>query len=263
MAGILRRWGLVVVAGLAALIAIVALERADGDVRVEAKTFGHVPVRVHHPASGATGPVVVIAHGFAGSQQLMQSFAFSLARSGHVAVTYDLSGHGRNPEPLSGSVVEVEGATARLLAELQDVIATARPLGDGGVVLFGHSMASDIVVRAAMGNPDVVATIAVSMFSPTVTATEPRNLLVITGEWEGMLTEEALRVLRLMQPDAVAGQTYGTAENRRRAVVAPHVEHASVLFSSAAMAETVAWVKGVSPESAAAEVADREPGSFF
>jgi len=251
------RWGLALVAVLAALLAVIALERARGDVTVDAANFGTVPARIYHPAQAAAGPVVVIAHGFAGSQQLMQSFAFSLARSGHVAVTYDLAGHGRNPTALSGSVVEVEGATARLLAELQGVMAAAKPLGDGRIVLLGHSMASDIVVRAGLADPSVAATIAVSMFSPAVTATGPRNLLVITGEWEGVLSAEALRVVQLLQPDAVAGQTYGPPENRRRAVVAPHVEHASVLFSSAAMAETVAWVDALSPAGHPPQVADR------
>lgn len=251
------RWVFAVVAVVLAVLAVVQLESARGDVVVEEVTFGTVPARIHTPLSGATGPVVIIAHGFAGSQQLMQSFAFSLARSGHVAVTYDLSGHGQNPQPLSGSVVEVEGATARLLAELQAVMAAAKPLGDGRTVLVGHSMASDIVVRAALADPSVAATIAVSMFSPAVTATGPVNLLVITGEWEGMLLAEALRAVRLREPDAVAGETYGPDDNRRRAVVAPHVDHASVLFSTAAMAETVAWVNALTPDAPAAQVADR------
>ena len=58
-------------------------------------------------------------------------------------------------------------------------------------------MASDIVVRYAQTDPSVAATIAVSMFSPAVTPTSPRNLLVIAGDWEGMLKKEALRAVGL------------------------------------------------------------------
>jgi hypothetical protein len=58
-------------------------------------------------------------------------------------------------------------------------------------------MATDIVVRYAESDPEVAATIAVSMFSPAVTATAPRNLLVITGDWEGTLEREALRAVAL------------------------------------------------------------------
>ena len=74
-------------------------------------------------------------------------------------------------------------------------VAWVRGLGDGRLAVLGHSMASDIIVRFAQAAPDVAATIAVSMFSPVVTATTPRNLLVITGEWEGMLKREALRAV--------------------------------------------------------------------
>ena len=61
------------------------------------------------------------------------------------------------------------------------VAAGVRGLGDGRLAVLGHSMASDIVVRFAEEHPEVSATIAVSMFSPAVTATAPRNLLVIDG----------------------------------------------------------------------------------
>jgi hypothetical protein len=119
-------------------------------------------------------------------------------------------------------------------------------------------MATDIVVRFAKAADWVDAVVAVSMFSPEVTADAPKNLLVVTGEWEGMLTEEALRVVRLMAPEAVAGETYGEPGNWRRSAVAPHVEHASVLFSTVTMAEMVGWLDRVyGVERASVPVADR------
>lgn len=123
------------------------------------------------------------------------------------------------------------------------VAAFARPLGDGLLAVLGHSMASDIVVRFAKETPDVVATIAVSMFSPVVTATSPRNLLVVVGEWEGMLKAEALRAVGLAIAPAAAepGITYGgmAAGTARRPAFSTHVEHASVLFSQATMRESL------------------------
>ena len=86
---------------------------------------------------------------------------------------------------MTGSITEAEGATRTLVDETERIAAFARPLGDGRLAVLGHSMASDIVVRFSEQTPDVGATIAVSMFSPAVTATEPRNLLVIVGSWEG------------------------------------------------------------------------------
>lgn len=255
------RWAmraLVAVLAVAAIVlAVWRLEGAAAGVRVEAVTFGTVPGRVYR-GEEALGPVLVISHGFAGSQQIMQSFALTAARAGYVAVTYDSAGHGRNPEPLSGSVVEVAGATATLVRELAGVAEAARALGDGRVAVLGHSMATDVVVRFAKATEWVDAVVAVSMFSPEVTATAPKNLLVVTGAWEGMLSAEALRVVRLMAPDGVAGETYGAPGNWRRAAVAPHVEHASVLFSTATMAEMVGWLDRVyGVERARPPVADR------
>lgn len=228
--------------------------RADADgVTVSALPVGDIPATAYRPADGRTGPLVVIAHGFAGSQQLMQAFALSFARNGYTAVTFDFAGHGRNVRPLGGSITREDGATRRLVDEVAAVAAAARPLGDGRLAVLGHSMASDIVVRFAQAHPDVAATIAVSMFSPVVTAQSPRNLLVIVGDWEGMLKTEALRVVGLapagpgVTSPPRAGETRGdpAAGTARRAAFSPHVEHVAVLFSATSLREAVTWLDGV------------------
>jgi hypothetical protein len=59
-----------------------------------------------------------------------------------------------------------------------------------------HHIFKQIPTRnAAEEHPEVAATIAVSMFSPAVTAAAPRNLLVIDGDWEGFLKAEGLRAV--------------------------------------------------------------------
>ncbi len=244
---------LVALAGLAAIAAALWNLRAAGEgVATSAVSIDGLPATVFRPGDGARGPVVVIAHGFAGSQQLMQSFAMAFARNGYTAVTFDFAGHGRNPRPLGGSISHEDGATRRLVDEVAEVAAFARPMGDGRLAVLGHSMASDIVIRFAQARQDVAATIAVSMFSPVVTATSPRNLLVIVGDWEGMLKAEALRVVGLVpageadQP-AREGATRGdfAAGTARRAAFSPHVEHVGVLFSQAGLREAVAWLDAV------------------
>lgn len=248
---------LVVLAAAGFLLALWQLQRQAEGVTVERVTLAGVPAQVFRPEGAAKGPVLVIDHGFAGSARIMDSFALSAARAGYVAVSYDAAGHGRNPNPLTGSITEIDGATVTFRRELEGVMAAARPLGDGRLAVLAHSMATDIVVRAVEGHPEVEATILVSMFSPTVTAETPRNLLVVTGQWEPGLRAEALRVARLAHPEAQEGQTLGTPGNLRRVAVAPHVEHASVLFSSTTMAEMVAWldlVFGMPPQG---QVADR------
>ncbi|MAU97352.1 MAG: alpha/beta hydrolase [Fulvimarina sp.] len=230
-------------------LSLLKLHAAETGVTIEPTVIGDTPATIFRPEGKALGPVVVIAHGFAGSQQLMQSFALAFARNGYVAVTFDFLGHGRNPAALAGSITEEQGATRALVEETAEVAAYARTLGDGRLAVLGHSMASDIVVRFAEARPDVAATIAVSMFSPLVTAKEPRNLLVIVGEWEGMLKREALRVVGLATAPTAAepGVTYGdpSAGTARRAAFSPNVEHASVLFSQASLREALGWLDAV------------------
>jgi len=237
---------LALVAVLAVGTALWKLHEASDATLVTTAVVGGTPVTVYRPAGRPAGPVIVVAHGFAGSQQLMQSFALTFARNGYIAVTFDFLGHGRNSDPLTGSITDPNGATHALVAQTMRIAEYARGLGDGRLAVLGHSMASDIVVRFAQSSPDVAATIAVSMFSPAVTATTPRNLLVIVGDWESQLKDEALRAVGLATaPDAARpGITYGdTADGTgRRAAFSAHVEHVSVLYSQDSMREAVDWL---------------------
>ncbi len=205
----------------------------DGVIQ-EAVTIGHIPATVYRMPGTEKSPVVVIAHGFAGSEPLMVSFAYTIARNGLTAITFDYAGHGRNPKPLSGNITREDGATRTLVVETEEVLAYARTIGDGRVALLGHSMASDIIVRTAAQNPDVAATIAISMFSPAVTRDTPKNLLIVVGDWEGMLKTEALRVTSLVSApeEAKPGVTYGDIAKgtARRAYFSSYAEHVGVLY---------------------------------
>lgn len=245
---------------LAILAALAALLGARAGLEITAlQGTGTTPATVYRLPGAAPAPVVVIAHGFAGSRQLMEPFALTLARAGYIAVTFDFEGHGRNPVPMSGDVSRIEGTTRRLVAETLRVAAAALrlPAADGRLALLGHSMASDIVLRAALAEPRTGAVVAVSMFSQAVTAGAPRNLLVIAGEWEGFLAAEALAALRLADPEAGFGETVGdpAAGTGRRAVLAPSVEHLGVLYSATALAEARAWLDAAFGRSSSGPVA--------
>jgi len=228
------------------------LTQADAGVVADETRLGPTPVTVFRAAdvpADAALPVVVIAHGFAGSRQLMQSFALTLAKNGYLAVSFDYYGHGRNLEPLRGNITKVEGATQNLLEQTGTVVdyALSLPRAGDGLAVLGHSMASDIMVRYAEQDERVDATVAVSMFSPAVTAASPENLLIIVGGLEGFLKEEALRVLGMVTDNPVEGVTVGRFEDgsARRVVFADGVEHVGVLYSQESMAATVAWLNDV------------------
>jgi pimeloyl-ACP methyl ester carboxylesterase len=238
--------------GLIAAVAISTglfqLQHGTHGLSITRSTVGGTPITIFRPQSSAPVPTVVIAHGFAGSQQLMQPFAETLARNGYVAVTFDFLGHGRNPAPMRGDITEGKTITAALLAEVAEVAAAANKLpgSDGRLAALGHSMASDIVVRFAQATADVEATVAVSVFSPVVTATSPRNLLVIVGALEpSMLRNEGLRIDNLAAGGtASAGETYGHFSDgtARKLALARGVEHIGVLYSHDSMVETLRWL---------------------
>ncbi len=252
-----------------AAFAVIALSvhRLEADKRGLERTeilVDGTPVTILRQSDAPPAPAVVIAHGFAGSRQLMESFAVTLARNGYVAVSFDFRGHGRNEAPLTGDVREEDGATRTLLAELEKVVAFARrsPDVDGRVALVGHSMASDIVVRAALADETIEATVAVSMFSNEVSAEAPRNLLIVVGAWERFLADEALRAVALAAGSgAEEGATYGRFEDgsARRASFSPNVEHVGVLFSSNSMIETRNWLDSAFGRSDSSYVVQRGP----
>lgn len=226
-----------------ALLSLWQLERARAGTLIMPVAVGTTPATLYRSGE-APAPLVVVAHGFAGSTQLMQAFSLTLAKSGYVVLAFDFEGHGRNPVPMSGDVTRVEGTTRLLVEETLRVIdaGLALPGTDGRVALLGHSMASDVVIRTAIADPRVAAVVAVSMFSEAVTASQPRRLLAISGEWEGFLRQAALDALRLVDPDAEEGQTAGEGDTMRRAVVAPRVEHVGVLYNRTSLLEAQAWL---------------------
>lgn len=251
-----RPWWLIslltLLGGTLVAVAVWNLERAQDGVSIETLRIGETPATAFSPARPAPGderpPVIVIAHGFAGSQQLMRSFALSLAKSGYRTVTFDFLGHGRNAEPLTGDITTDSGATQALLAQLEAVVAEVRA-GQGDEAAFGtlgHSMATDILVRFSQQPPIPTATVAVSLYSQEVTPQAPRNFLVIVGDLEGgLLKDQALDAVAQVAGERriEVSQTIGRfdAGSARRAVFAPGVEHISVLYSGEAMTESVRW----------------------
>ena len=240
---------------IVALVAIATgawtLRAAMDGLMVRHVAVGTTPATIFRLKGAGLAPVVVIAHGFAGSQELMQPFAVTLARNGYVAVTFDFLGHGKNPEPLHGNILEASGATKALGDQLAAVVAFAKtvPGGDGHVALLGHSMASDIVVRAAQALPGIDATVAVSMFSNVIKPDSPRDLLVIAGAWEPAILKDQGRRATAMASNGPPAErtTYGslTDGTARRYSFSADVEHIGVLYSPDSLREALDWLNAV------------------
>ncbi|SMX23811.1 Alpha/beta hydrolase family protein [Boseongicola aestuarii] len=223
-----------------ALISLWVLEVARNGVDIQQTWVGQTPVTIY-AAPDATGPAVFVAHGFAGSQQMMQGFALPLARAGYRVFAFEFLGHGRHPLPMSGDVTTVEGTTRFLMDQTNEVIDALKD-DASPVALLGHSMATDVLVRVATERSDVGPVVLISAFSQVIDAVTPQDLLLVTGAWEPGLRGFALEALQMVVPEASEGDTVKNGSITRRAVAAPFTEHVSILQSRVARAEAVAWL---------------------
>jgi len=227
-----------------AALSVVMLERAREGVRVISTRLADAPATIYLPLRNADGPLVIVAHGFAGSRQMMSALSLTLARSGMTAVAFDFPGQGRHRVPMSRDVTTIDGTTQQLVAQTEAMIDAARTRTDhaGPTALVGHSMATDVIVRAAEDRDDVAAVVAVSMYSDAVTATHPARLLIVSGAWEERLRRVAVDAARLVDGDAAEGTTVRAGDVVRRVAVAPGVEHVGVLYSPETLREVRAWI---------------------
>ncbi|SEN45970.1 Alpha/beta hydrolase family protein [Loktanella fryxellensis] len=250
-------WG-VLVSVLLIGVSLWVLQAARSGVVVTTTYRGDTPVTTY-ALPGADGPVVVVAHGFAGSRQMMQGYALPLAQAGYRVHAFDFQGHGRNSVPMSGDVTAVDGTTGLLVAQTRAVIDAVAD-GDAPVALLGHSMATDVLVRAAQGRDDAGPLVLISAFSGAIDAQFPANLLLISGAWEGPLRRAALDAARLVDPGAAEDETVTaqattqgavappstspdtTAQVIRRAQVAPWTEHVAVLHSRVGRTAALDWL---------------------
>lgn len=204
------------------------LEGARAGLSYEKLNLGLTPVT--RISDGSDGPIVVISHGFAGSQQMMLGYADVMAQAGYTVFTFDFEGHGRNPVPMSGDVTSENGTTRLLVDQTLSVIEAVRS-PQQPVALIGHSMATDILVRAALENEHIGPLVLLATFSGAVTPTAPDNMLMITGAWEPRLQGFAA--------DAVAA---AAQDVMREAIVAPAVEHVAILHSRFGRASALDWL---------------------
>jgi pimeloyl-ACP methyl ester carboxylesterase len=239
----LWRQGTLLLGLILAVLSAWQLEGARGGLQIDTMMSAGTPV-TRAALSDSDGPLIVVAHGFAGSRQMMQGYALPLARAGYRVWSFDFHGHGRNPQPMSGDVTVIEGTTMRLVGQTLDVVSAAREAEGwaGPVALLGHSMATDIIIRAAAEDAGIGPIIAISAFSQAVTADFPADMLLISGQGEPPLRDFALRALRMVAPEAEEGQTVTADGVRRAAIVAPGVEHVGVLFSRSGQAAALDWL---------------------
>ncbi|MHB8463873.1 MAG: alpha/beta hydrolase [Acidimicrobiales bacterium] len=123
---------------------------------------------------GQRPPLVVIAHGYSADQQIMSTFARSLARAGYAALTFDFRGHGSNTAAFKGD----------LRGDLRAVLdwALASPNIDAGrIAVLGHSMGAGAALDFGTIDPRVKAVIPISGGYVLNNARVPPHVLFVSA----------------------------------------------------------------------------------
>ena len=196
-------------------------------------TTNDIPMVYMVPETSSKVPGILIAHGFAGSKQLMLAYSHTFAQAGYATLLWDFSGHGSNPAPL-----DLTGLQPDLEVAYQTLIAQPE-VDSEHLAILGHSMGSSAIMTASIENPDRFnATIAISPTRAEVTPQNPANLQLQAGSGEGRFIESARQLLQ-----RAGGENKNLAEGRGRSlVVVPNVEHITILFSKVSHHHALLWL---------------------
>lgn len=127
------------------------------------------PVALRGEATGEGSPIV-LCHGLTATRQSVVHGSRRLERAGHAVVAYDARGHGESDPAPEGQ----DYGYPRLIADLEAVIEDQ--VGEGPVVLAGHSMGAHTAIGFSLRFPERVA-----------------GLVAIGPTYEGAIGPDSLR----------------------------------------------------------------------
>lgn len=203
--------------------------REHEDVTVNHLTLAGNPVD-RYGAVGEPRGTVLVAHGFAGSKELMKPWGYALARQGFHTFIFDQPGHGYQTGPLP-EWRRMEGNP--LGQNLQAMVAELVRSGQaepGKVALVGHSMGGATVVAAGLVDPAVAATVAVSAaYTEPLPADLPANLLSMVAERDPAFIRAAAVGL---EPQSATRKTVHVARRN----------HLTILYDAEVIDQAAAWI---------------------
>ena len=184
----------------------------------------------------------IICHGYAGSKEMMRQLAFDISNAGSNAVIFDFIGHGSNSQKLVNNPTELSGTTQQLVDQLIGIINFLKTKygSEIKINLIGHSMASDIVIRASE-NQNITSIAAISPYSTKVTANFPRDLLLLSGQFERHLRKHSLKFTQLVDAGADENIEYSKGTIKRKASYSKNTGHVSVIYSPYTSREIIEW----------------------
>jgi dienelactone hydrolase len=228
-----KRLGLLLLAILLIVSSWLGIAVARSGIDVRSFQRDGIPLLYLAPQGARKIPGVLVAHGFAGSKQLMLGYGHVLAHAGYGVMLWDFDGHGAN-----GTRLQRYELQQNLDVALQALLEQPQ-IDPGRLALLGHSMGSGIAMTAGIRNPDrFAATVAISPTGADVTPQTPRNLQLQVGSGEGRFVANAERLLT-----RAGGENTNLATGRgRELVVIPGVEHITILFSDGSHQAALRWL---------------------
>ena len=228
-----KRLGVLILALLLIALSWWGVVSAQTGLIVRQLRSNEVPLLYVAPENAKKVPAVLIAHGYAGSKQLMLGYANVLAHAGYAVMLWDFDAHAASTKPLNRNSLQqnLDVAYAALMA--QPEVDVSR------LALLGHSMGSGAVMSAAISNVNrYAATVAISPTGANVTPFEPQNLQLQTGSWEGRFVANARRLLV-----AAGGENKNLPLGRGRSlIIIPNAEHITILFRNASHQAARNWL---------------------
>src|SRR5487761_2145364 len=212
------------------------------------------PVLRYTPPASGRGPVVaVLAHGYAADKEIMSAFAVDLAKQGITVYTFDFPGHGASTA-FYGGVTHTD-VVDQLVSSLGEVVnyATAHSPPQTKLVLLGYSLGTIAVGEYALRHPNMAnlqATVLVAgILSDMPTLTTPRNLLVLSGQFDLPGINDIARNLISAACATPASLIHGTtyqcevnATDLRKRVILPGLDHISIVTAASTHDVVIQWL---------------------
>lgn len=220
------------------------------------------PVLRYTPPANSRLPVVaVVAHGYAASKEIMSSFAVDLAKQGITVYTFDFPGHGASTAYYGGPAHNGSGVVKQLVSTLGEVVdyATAHAPPHAKVVLLGYSLGTIAVGEYALQHPNMAnlqATVLVAgILQDKPTLTNPRNLLVLSGQFDlpgiNDIARNAIAAACATPASVIRGTSYQcevNATDSRKRVILPGLDHISIVTAASTHDVVINWLgKTVDP----------------
>lgn len=248
-----KRLGLLLLAIVLIVSSWLGIAVARSGLSVRTLHRDGLPLIYLAPQGAQAAPGILVAHGFAGSKQLMLGYGHVLAQAGYAVMLWDFDGHGANPTRLQRYELQQNLDVALQALLEQPEVDSAR------LALLGHSMGSGIVMTAGVRDPNrFAATIAVSPTGASVTPRSPRNLQLQAGGGEGGFIKNAEKLLA----QAGGANSNLVQGEGRELVIVPNVEHITILFSDGSHQAALRWLDATFGSTHNSQYVDRRMGWY-